>query len=202
MNRTIIRLTTLSLALVCCVAAGCAKNQVRQEGSVTPQSTIAEAEEPETVTTRIVETRRPETVEARPSWADVSASTARPVAPERGLSGDTVMGLQVIRFPYDQAILTAEAREILEANARYLKQVPHVFVRIEGHCDERGTTEYNMALGERRARNALQFLADLGVAPDRMSLVTYGEESPADPRHNEEAWAKNRRAEFVGSEPM
>ena len=68
---------------------------------------------------------------------------------------------------------------------------------IEGHCDERGTAEYNIALGERRARSAMDFLVDLGISASRLSTVSYGEERPLDPRHNEAAWAKNRRAHFV-----
>ena len=68
---------------------------------------------------------------------------------------------------------------------------------IEGHCDERGTDEYNLALGDRRANSAKSFLVDLGISPRRLTTISFGEERPLDPRHNEEAWAKNRRCEFV-----
>ena len=74
---------------------------------------------------------------------------------------------------------------------------PDVTVIIEGHCDERGTNEYNMALGDRRAESAKSFLVDFGIALERLATVSYGEERPFDPRHNKEAWAKNRRAHFV-----
>ena len=74
---------------------------------------------------------------------------------------------------------------------------PGVTVTIEGHCDERGTNEYNLALGDRRAESAKRFLTDLGISATRLTTVSYGEERPVDPRHNEEAWAKNRRAHFV-----
>ncbi len=78
-----------------------------------------------------------------------------------------------------------------------LKALSGVDIRIEGHCDERGSDEYNLALGERRAQAAMNYLATLGVPASRMSTISYGEEKPLDPGHNEEAWAKNRRAEFV-----
>ena len=88
-------------------------------------------------------------------------------------------------------------RKTLSRNAQHLQATPGVRIRIEGHCDERGTTEYNLALGERRAKSTYQYLMDLGVDPNRMGVVSYGEEQPLDPRNNEEAWALNRRAEFV-----
>ena len=107
-------------------------------------------------------------------------------------------GLQtVFYFDFDQSALTAEARGILDRNAKYLAQKPGARIRIEGHCDERGSTEYNLALGERRAKAAFQYLMDLGVDPNRMTVVSYGKEVPLDPGHNEAAWAKNRRGEFV-----
>jgi peptidoglycan-associated lipoprotein len=106
-------------------------------------------------------------------------------------------GLRTIYFDYDQYALSAAAREIVSANARILAAKPGSRIRIEGYCDERGTTEYNIGLGERRARSALQYLVDLGVDPNRMTTLSFGKERPADPRHTEEAWAKNRRVEFV-----
>ncbi|MHB8765325.1 MAG: peptidoglycan-associated lipoprotein Pal, partial [Deferrisomatales bacterium] len=105
--------------------------------------------------------------------------------------------LRRIHFGFDQYSLGTEARQTLAANAEYLKARPAARVRIEGHCDERGTVQYNLALGERRARAALQYLVDLGIAPARLEMISYGKELPLDPGHNEQAWAKNRRAEFV-----
>lgn len=105
--------------------------------------------------------------------------------------------MERVHFDFDKYALRPEARVILEKNADYLKKNPTARVRIEGHCDERGTVEYNLALGERRAKAAFQYVADLGIAPSRMDTVSFGEEVPLDPAHNEEAWAKNRRAEFV-----
>lgn len=102
-----------------------------------------------------------------------------------------------IHFDFDKYTITPEAQRVLQGNADYLKRNTGVRVEIEGHCDERGTVEYNLALGENRARAAMQYLLDVGVAADRMRIVSYGKERPLDPRHNEEAWALNRRAEFV-----
>lgn len=101
-----------------------------------------------------------------------------------------------IYFDFDKSDLKPEAQAILKKKAAWLKANPKFFVRIEGHCDERGTNEYNLALGERRAYAAKKFLIDLGVSENRIRTISYGEERPADPGHNEEAWAKNRRDEF------
>jgi len=104
---------------------------------------------------------------------------------------------QDIHFEFDKSRLLPNAKEILRHKAKWLKAHPDVSVIIEGHCDERGTNEYNMGLGDRRARSAQSFLVDLGIGRARLTTISYGEEKPADPRHNEEAWAKNRRAHFV-----
>lgn len=102
-----------------------------------------------------------------------------------------------IHFAFDSYDLSQEARDILSLKANIMRKYDDVNVVIEGHCDERGTEEYNLALGERRARAAYQHLVILGVDPVRMSIVSFGEERPVDPAHNETAWEKNRRAEFV-----
>jgi peptidoglycan-associated lipoprotein len=102
-----------------------------------------------------------------------------------------------IYFDFDKSELTAEARAVLVKKADYLKKNPKYDVRIEGNCDERGTNEYNLALGERRAHAAKDFLATLGVSEGRMSTISYGEERPLDSRSGEEAWAKNRNDQFV-----
>lgn len=100
-------------------------------------------------------------------------------------------------FDYDSYNLRADARAALKENAAWLKKNKSVNVQIEGHCDERGTTEYNLALGERRANAARDFLVRLSVPKSRLSVISYGEERPADADHDESAWSKNRRAAFV-----
>jgi peptidoglycan-associated lipoprotein len=100
-------------------------------------------------------------------------------------------------FDYDSSELSSEARRALDDNAALLKQSASWIVTIEGHCDERGTAEYNLALGERRAVTARAYLVSLGISADRLRTVSYGKEFPFDPGHDETAYAKNRRAHFV-----
>ena len=101
-----------------------------------------------------------------------------------------------VHFAFDSAALSPRGQDVLKRKAAWLNDNPGVAVVIEGHCDERGTPEYNTALGERRAESARAFLVDAGVSSSRLRTTSYGEERPLDPRSNEEAWAKNRRAQF------
>lgn len=103
---------------------------------------------------------------------------------------------QDIIFGYDTADISPVAAKILKDKVAFLTDHPALSVRIEGHCDERGTVEYNLALGDRRARSARDFLRALGIEKERITTVSYGEERPLDPGHTEEAWDKNRRAHF------
>jgi len=105
--------------------------------------------------------------------------------------------LKPVFFDYDRTDISAEAQRILDANAEVLKKNATWVITIEGHCDERGTAEYNLALGERRSGAARTYLVSLGIAGDRIRTVSYGKEFPFDPAHTEEAWAKNRRGHFV-----
>lgn len=104
--------------------------------------------------------------------------------------------LSTVYFAFDSARLSNEAQDTLRRNAEWLNANPNEQVTIEGYCDERGTNEYNLALGQRRADSVFNYLKSLGVSPERLRTISYGEEYPADPGHNEAAWAKNRRAEF------
>ncbi len=100
-------------------------------------------------------------------------------------------------FDYDKADLRSDARDVLAANATWLKAHPTVLFTIEGHCDERGTAQYNLALGDRRANAAKEYLVSLGIEAGRVKTVSYGKERPFATGHDEESWAKNRRAHFV-----
>lgn len=102
-----------------------------------------------------------------------------------------------IFFEFDEATLTTKARQILIDNGKWLRKNADVVVTIEGHCDERGTNGYNLALGDRRAENVKTFLIDLGLDDSRIKTISYGEERPFDRGHGEVAWAKNRRAHFL-----
>lgn len=105
--------------------------------------------------------------------------------------------LKDVHFDFDKYDIRPADAEILKENAAFLKKNPAVKIQIEGHCDERGTVEYNLALGERRANSTKKYLTNLGISLDEISTISYGEERPLDPGHTEEAWAKNRRAHFV-----
>jgi peptidoglycan-associated lipoprotein len=105
-----------------------------------------------------------------------------------------------IQFDFDKYNVRSSDEATLGRIARWLNDNEKTSVLIEGHCDERGTNEYNMALGEQRALAARRYLVGLGVDASRLSTISYGEERPLDPRSNEEAWAKNRRAHFTISE--
>jgi peptidoglycan-associated lipoprotein len=105
--------------------------------------------------------------------------------------------LKEVYFDFDSYDLRNDTRETLKANATWLRDNPSVVVDIEGHCDERGTNDYNMALGAKRAQAAMDYLTALGVTSDRLSTTSYGEEVPVCEEHTEECWAKNRRDRFV-----
>lgn len=104
---------------------------------------------------------------------------------------------QPVFFAYDSSEIEAEGQKVLEANAAILKKYPEWVITIEGHSDERGTAEYNLALGNRRATAARAYLISLGIPADRLRTVSYGKEFPFDPTHTEAAWSLNRRAHFV-----
>jgi peptidoglycan-associated lipoprotein len=118
---------------------------------------------------------------------------------EPGIQGEILESrmLKDIHFDFDKYDIRPEDAGILNDNSTLLMRYPSVKIQIEGHCDERGTVEYNLALGERRANSTKKYLVSLGISPDRISTISYGEERPLDPGHNEEAWAKNRRAHTI-----
>jgi len=105
--------------------------------------------------------------------------------------------LGTVYFDYDRALVREDAKPVLDANASWLKKFRTAKVLVEGHCDERGTEEYNLALGEKRAKSAQDYLLSLGIASDRIKIISYGKSQPIDPGHNEAAWQMNRRAQFV-----
>ncbi len=106
-------------------------------------------------------------------------------------------GLKLIYFDFDKSFIRDDARPVMQANAEWLKANPKAKVRIEGTCDERGTIEYNLALGQRRAASAKKYLTDAGISPSRISLISYGKEKPACTDHDETCWQKNRRDDLV-----
>ena len=109
--------------------------------------------------------------------------------------------LDDIFFDFDQYLLTEGAQNILQKNAEWLRSHPQARILIEGHCDERGTVEYNLALGERRAQSVKDYLSNLGISSDRISMISYGKEKPFVVGYSEESWAQNRRAHFLLQSP-
>ena len=108
-----------------------------------------------------------------------------------------IAGFDYIYYDYDKYTVKPEYRDTLNKLADWLKSKPEYSLRIEGNCDERGTAEYNLALGEKRANSAKDYLVKLGLSADKINTISYGKEKPVDPGHNEQAWAKNRNAHFV-----
>ncbi len=113
------------------------------------------------------------------------------------LLGATAEGLKPVYFDFDKSYIRDDAKAVMKANAHWLKVNPKAKIRIEGNCDERGTIEYNQALGQRRAENAKKFLTDMGVSRSRISLISYGKEKPSCHEQDETCWQKNRRDDFV-----
>ena len=176
-------------ALLLVVAAGCKK----------PAPPIARPTPPPAATS---------TADAnRPPAPPTPVSEPRPVPPEP-IAEDPISArdigdinknspFQPVFFALDSFEVDATAQKALNANAEIMKKYPTWVITVEGHADERGTAEYNLALGERRAISARTYLVSLGVSGDRLRTVSYGKEFPFDPGHDEAAWAKNRRAQFV-----
>jgi peptidoglycan-associated lipoprotein len=114
-----------------------------------------------------------------------------------GSDSGSIAGLRTINFEYDKAALSTEARKTLSENANWIRENTNVNIQIEGHCDERGSVEYNLALGERRAKSVKTYLTNLGIDGNRLSIISYGKEKPIAQGDSEDAWARNRRANFV-----
>lgn len=131
------------------------------------------------------------------SWEDQERARLEQERALREKMGQAANELaQMIHFAFDSSNLTAESRQILTRKAEIMRQYPQIKLVVEGNCDQRGTAEYNLALGERRAQASAQYLAKLGIGSDRLSTVSYGKERPLDPGTSQAAYAKNRRDEF------
>ncbi|MEE8219716.1 MAG: peptidoglycan-associated lipoprotein Pal [bacterium] len=125
-----------------------------------------------------------------------TAAPTVPIRPPAGVAFEFAENMRKAFFEFDKSRLTSETRATLEENAAWLRAHPDIKVQIEGHCDERGTVEYNLGLGERRATSVRNYLVSLGVTSDRLFTISYGEEQPVAMGHNEQAWRQNRRTEF------
>ncbi|MCB0406991.1 MAG: peptidoglycan-associated lipoprotein Pal [Bdellovibrionales bacterium] len=128
---------------------------------------------------------------------DPSVSSQDSIYDPQGSDSGKINGLTTINFEYDRATLNSQAREGLAQNAEWIKANPNVTVQVEGHCDNRGSVEYNLALGERRAKAVKNYLVNLGIDSKRLTIISYGEEKPLVMGDTEEAFQRNRRANFV-----
>lgn len=138
------------------------------------------------------------TPDAPPSTPAETETTPPPPPPPSGSDvTETQAALMDAYFDYDDASLRSDAKSSLENNARYLERNSGSKAIVEGHCDERGSVEYNLALGERRAKAAKEFLVSYGIASSRLTTISYGKERPFASGHDEASWARNRRAHFV-----
>jgi peptidoglycan-associated lipoprotein len=138
---------------------------------------------------------------AAPSSEAASAGEKHEMKPEgqNEKSGIMAEGLQPVYFDFDRSFIRDDAKAAMKANAEWLKANPKAKIRIEGNCDEKGTKEYNQALGQRRAISAKKYLTDMGIAAHRISLISYGKEKPICTEQNETCWQKNRRDDFVAA---
>jgi len=193
----------LALFVSVLVAAGCAKKQtVKSEGTAGGAGTQAAAPAPAASAPGTAEVKESAVKEAPPAPAAAAPAEQPMLAAKAAEAGVAVTEekpsqFDDVRFDFDKSVLREDGRKTTQGVAEYLKKNPRVKLLIEGHCDERGTSEYNMALGERRAASVMNYLVSLGIPKAVLSTVSYGKEKPLDPGHNEEAWAKNRRAHFV-----
>jgi len=177
------------------VLAGCSASNKTAQPDIQPSQIAVSGAEPTVIDlsdSRLADALREGDIPAE-SRADLPWLPKRPPL---GMEFSETSDLQTVYFEFDKYSLTTKARETLQRNAEWLKQHPGISVQIEGHCDERGTLEYNQVLGENRAVNTKKYLMSLGVGPDRIYTISYGETQPLNAEHTEDTWAKNRRAVF------
>jgi len=191
-------ISALILALTLLVifsVSSCAKKKISSESATTTAEEEAQR--------RAEEEARQKELERQNSLKEENLSDeslSERMADQRTASAKTIFENEDVYFEFDSIRLTPDAQEILSKKAQWLQANSAGTVTIEGHCDNRGTNEYNLALGEGRAQSARAFLVDLGVESSRLNTISYGEERPLDGAQAEVAWARNRRAHFVINE--
>ena len=181
-NLAVMGVLVLVLGLSAILFTGCAKREIVKEEVAKEEKVVAPEEKPAAV---------------QPTEAELQKQRMEAALREKKLEEKQASEFKDIYFDFDKFNLKPETRELLQRHADWLLGHSDFDVIIEGHCDERGTNEYNLALGERRAASAMKYLVNLGVEKKRLTTISYGEELPLDPRHNNEAWTKNRRDHFV-----
>jgi len=187
------------------IISGCPKKTAVKE-----EPSVKRAEESEAIKERArleaeekdreaMEAARVGEEEAKREWAKKEFERSLVAKKTPGIAGEVFESEMIkdIHFDFDKYNIRPKDAEILKENSALLMKYPAMNFQIEGHCDERGTDEYNLALGERRANSTKKYLISLGIEASRISTISYGEERPLDPEHNEEAWAENRRGHFI-----
>ena len=182
------------------IAGGCASHEVVKKDEAIATSTISQAKQAtdKTVKNSTATTASPVKQATVVGSAPQSAKKEAPRI-ESQTNEPVKSALDRIYFDFDSSALSEQARNTLAKDSDYLRKNTSVKARIEGNCDERGSDEYNLALGEQRAKAAKKYLVTLGIQEDRLATISYGKEKPVEPGHDESAWAKNRRDELVVS---
>lgn len=176
------------------ITSGCAKQEVvKKDEGIAPTQAVKQDDSKKPAATA--------STQSNTAPAVTTKAPDQPLPVQQTQKSSTTEQLQSaldkIYFDFDSANISESARDTLSKNAAEIMKDRSVKIRIEGNCDERGSTEYNLALGERRAKAARKYLVTMGVKPERLSVISYGEEKPAVQGSDESAWAKNRRDEFV-----
>jgi len=184
----------------------CAKKTVQSEPTLTQQAAQVETDAAQddaaaklaAEKARQEELARQKAIEEERLKAEAAeAAEAADAAGREALAAKSMFINEDIYFEFDSYVLTGLAQDILVGKAQWLRINPSSAVAIEGHCDERGTNEYNLALGDKRAEIVKDYLVNVGIDASRLTTISYGEEHPVNSGHDEESWAKNRRAHFV-----
>jgi len=202
----------VALSLPIMLLSGCAKDQVKPDEGIVPDKPAASSVTPQqqpadqsladkaAADKAAADKAAADRAAAERAAADKAAAdkaAADKAAAERAADEAALTALKTIHFEFDSFLLSQESRDILYSNAEFMLKKYKGKVVLEGNCDERGSDEYNLALGENRAKAARSYLLTLGVPAEQLSVVSYGEEKPVDNGHTEEAWAKNRRVDFT-----
>ncbi len=196
-RRTLVLLMAVSCGAF--LAGGCAKNEVtKKDEPMAPSAVVAPTVQPKQVQPKQEADQKQEAGQKSVVAKGVKEA-ATPTAAVTGTdqAGELKNGLQNVYFNFDSAGLSEQARNVLVKDADLIKKIGKSKIRVEGNCDERGSDDYNLALGEKRAKEAAQYLTNLGIPAERLTVISYGKEKPVATGHDEASWAKNRRDEFV-----
>ncbi len=171
----------------------CGKKEIKSEGGISASPPVSDQDEAEKAKKR-ARIREQETADQEMRERALKEEEARRL---KSAAEKAQFETEDVFFEFDQYVISDSAKQVLNKKAKWLKEYANARVQIEGHCDERGSTEYNLALGQRRADSAMQYLVSLGISANRLSTISFGKEKPLDSDHSESAWSKNRRAHFI-----